>query len=497
MKYTILIVVLLISAKTAFTQLRRPEYSRYTNGLLYEDTMLTRLKRIVNDRHTLYGTQSHTYYSVPQAVGRYISLKSDKAKEAIQDMHNNISVEDFVKKYPQTTIRDSNVLIVLRKWEYEGKKEFRYTLYPDSTMEDSYNHKYFSLNTDSADVMQKSSTGGISCRTGNWVYSYWKSDEDDGECLSALYLNTPLKRVALPERYAAWVRYADCLIDTTTSIFFPTAKDGFNYYYDGNKAGPKYEALRKDVNEDTGYSIIISYIGKKLKKQPAFKKLFTDAVKEALQLQYPTSFWFESAVEMYYSKQAALTLKRNRKVYVRCGVDQSDWLHMFDIAHMAAETANWPVFMHTHLNLMQIYPLRTGYSTGINLKSDGRPFIQELEMLDINVHDLFMGICLKVGDAGSNHFTASLQYICRFMLAAKYRDMFEQELLSMMADSELDDYNRLRMHYLFLNYLHFANDKDFQALFQKLKDADEKLPYYMHTPLKASLKGPLNLMNPD
>lgn len=495
MKYTILIVVLLISAKAAFTQLQRAEYSRYTNGLLYEDTMLIRLKRIADDKHTQYRKSSQRYYSVPQAMGQVVSYRSDKAKEAIADMHNNISLEDFVKKYPQTTIRDSNVLIVLLKWEYEGKKELRYTLYPDSTME--HNFKYIGLNPDSADVMHRSSRGGIRCRTGNWVYEYWEAGKDHGESLYAYYLNTPLKRVALPERYSAWVRYADCLIDTTTSIFFPTAKDGFNYWYDGHKYGPKYEALRKNVNEDTGYSIIISYIGKQLKKQPAFKKLFTEAVKEALQLQYPTSFWFESAVEMYYSKQAALTLKRNRHLYVRCGNDQSDWLHLFDIAHMAAETANWPVFMHTHLNLMQRRPLGYGYSTGINLKSDGRPFIQELEMLDINVHDLFMGICLKVGDAAPNHFSASLQYICRFLREEKYRDMFEQDVLSMMADSELDDFNRLRLHYLFMNYLHFVRDNDLKTMFQKLKDADTKMPYYMYTVLKASLKGPLNLMNPD
>ena len=55
----------------------------------------------------------------------------------------------------------------------------------------------------------------------------------------------------------------------------------------------------------------------------------------------------------------------------------------------------------------------------------------------------------------------------------------------------------LRMHYLFLNYLHFINDKDLLAMFQKLKDADKKLPHYMHSALKASMKGPLELIEPD
>jgi hypothetical protein len=38
---------------------------------------------------------------------------------------------------------------------------------------------------------------------------------------------------------------------------------------------------------------------------------------------------------------------------------------------------------------------------------------------------------------------------------------------------------------------------DCSAMFQKLKDADKKMPYYMHTALKASLKGLLYLMDAD
>jgi hypothetical protein len=53
------------------------------------------------------------------------------------------------------------------------------------------------------------------------------------------------------------------------------------------------------------------------------------------------------------------------------------------------------------------------------------------------------------------------------------------------------------MHYLFLNYMHFTYDRDLLPMFQKLKDADEKLPVYMHTPLNVSLKGQLQLMDPD
>jgi hypothetical protein len=490
MKYTILIVVLFISAKTAFTQYRNPEFKRYANGLIYNDTVFSRLKRIADTRHAQYkkSTQTRTYYSVPQTIGQYITCNIDNAKEAIADMHNNISLEDLVKKYPQTII-DSNVLIVLLK---RGKKELIYTLYPNSDMENSFTR--IGLDTDSADVMHKTSDGVIGGRTGNWVYSWWEDGKKYGHNLRAFYLSTPLKTVALPEKYAAWVRYADCLIDTTTSTFLPGAKDGFSYYYDGNKAGPKYEALRKDV-DDRKRDSAISYIEKQFRTKPAFKKMFFEAVKEALQLKYPTSNWFETAVEKHYSKQAALTLKRNRHTWDRCGADFFRWPHIFDITQLAAETANWPVFINAHLDLINHRPLHS-----IELYYEVRPYTltNELELLGVNVYDLLMGICLNISDAAPNHYSANLEYIYRAIRELKFRDRIEQELISMMADSELDDFNRLRMHYLLLNCLHYTQGNDeLRVRYERLQDADKKLPYYISSRLWTNKNASLNLINPD
>jgi hypothetical protein len=55
----------------------------------------------------------------------------------------------------------------------------------------------------------------------------------------------------------------------------------------------------------------------------------------------------------------------------------------------------------------------------------------------------------------------------------------------MIRDRELDDYNRLRMHYLFLNYLFFLPDKDSRlAGLRHLEEADKLLPAYLAAKVK-------------
>ncbi|OQP58983.1 hypothetical protein [Niastella populi] len=66
----------------------------------------------------------------------------------------------------------------------------------------------------------------------------------------------------------------------------------------------------------------------------------------------------------------------------------------------------------------------------------------------------------------------------------------EKDVLSFIADNELDDLNRLRMHYLFLNYIYYLDKKeDRLAGLQKLEEADKKLPSYMYSKLNIDKAG--------
>ena len=168
MKYPILITAFLCCAITTISQFRKAEFTRYANGLVYDDTTVSRLKHIVDSMHSRYpkSNQQKSYYSRPQTKGHYITLGSGIAKQALLDIQNNILLQDFVKKYPQVKMQE-NLLIVLLERTYDGKKEFRYAPYP----EDDENYLEICLNADKPDLIQ--TTGSyIRGRTGNWVYSY-------------------------------------------------------------------------------------------------------------------------------------------------------------------------------------------------------------------------------------------------------------------------------------------------------------------------------------
>jgi hypothetical protein len=469
MKCSILITAFLYFSFTALSQFRKAEFTLYENGLVYDDTTISLLKHIVDSMHSQYpkSNQQGCYYSQPQTKGHYITSRSGNAKQVLLDIQNNISLQDFVKKYPQVK-REENLLIVLLERKYSnGINEFRYTPYPENK------ENYLEICLDNRSELLHITDSDIRGRTGNWVYCYWPPGSDHGECIDAFYLDSPLKTIALPERYAAMLRYADYMIDTSTSIYLPTGQ---------GICGPKYEeALKKIVQPDTRDSA------------DKVKKVIGEAVKEALRLKCPTSIMFENAAEKYYSKEAALTLKRYRHVFNRCGRDQVYWPHVFDITQLAAETANWPVFIRAHLDLMDnnlLYP-HSNYGKG-----SGYPLTKELEMIGINMYDLLLAISLNIGKATPDHYKANLAFLGRAFAKSKDRDRLEQALLSMIADNELDDFNRIRMHYLYLNYLHYNQD-GLAAKVEKLTEIDKKLPYHIYSRLVNNIQIDLPLKNPD
>jgi hypothetical protein len=271
MKYSILITAFLCFSISALSQFRKVEFTLYPNGLVYDDTTISRLKHIVDSMHTQYSKSNRhrSYYSHPQTKGHYITSRSGMATQILSDIQNKISLQDLVKKYPEVK-REENLLIVLQETTYpNGRKDFRYTPCPQ------YNSNYFEigLNTDKPEQIQTTGSD-VRGRTGNWVYQYWPPGSNNGECINAFYLDSALKTIALPERYAAMLRYADYMIDSATSIYVPTGQ---------GICGPKYdEALKKYVQPDTRDSA------------GQAKKVIAEAVKEALLLRCPTSILFEN-----------------------------------------------------------------------------------------------------------------------------------------------------------------------------------------------------------
>lgn len=242
--------------------------------------------------------------------------------------------------------------------------------------------------------------------------------ESEKESLRAFYFTTGLASTPLMEKYARRIGYSDCLVDTSTTKFKSDASFGQVELPDNWQSLPEEEKIK------------------------------------------------------------LLDKMRSTKVMGYCSMDESPRLHAVNIALLSAETVNWEVFLKSHLDIMNDRFDRM--SDGSYAWAKRQTYIKELEDLDINVPELMLGISLRVENPSRNHYYGSIGRLGRAISESKQKEDFEKDMLSMMADPGLDDYNRAITYFLYRNYLsHLYSGKNHTEKNQKLKAAMANLPAYL------------------
>jgi hypothetical protein len=294
------------------------------------------------------------------------------------------------------------------------------------------------------------------------------------------------------------------MIDTATQVFYENSStDRWRSInnklvkaklLDGYVSARTVRTKNLDVNDKDFYKKLDDL--NKIKKQkidslykndPQFTVLLKDATEEALK-NHHSNEELEELVQLYYSKETALELKRHRIVVGMCSMDNSPRNHALKIAMLSAETAKWEIFLRSHLDIMNDKFDRV--SDGSYAQAMRQTYIKELEVLDINVLDLLLGISLRVENPSINHYNGSIHRLGRALAETKDKRLIEEKMLSMISDHQLDDYNRMLIYYLFLNYNHSLNNKDNKlANFRKLNAAIKTLPDYLATRLITNEKG--------
>lgn len=317
------------------------------------------------------------------------------------------------------------------------------------------------------------------------------------------------------------------MIDTTAQVFYDNAKDSGVRYMDTlpNKSRKFEEYVEKTLKKPTFSEVKLSLIygfdemafdnksKKKNKKDIVDKELAekeydiyqTDLQKwESLKLTRVDSLRvvdkkfdlmlnealaeaktnktsddeFEEYVGRYISKADELELKRNRRVIGGCSMDDSPRIHALNIAMLSAETTKWEIFLRSHLNIMNDRFDRV--SDGSYAQGARDTYIKEIEVLDINVLDLILGISLRIENPSKNHYFSSINRVGRALSESANPELVEKSILDMIADSNLDDFNRVMMYYLFDNYTYSLKDENAKKINQsKLKVAVSKMPEYI------------------
>jgi hypothetical protein len=523
------LILVLLFWNFSFSQ--NGEFEVYSNGLIYSEQSVSKLKHIVDSLNLKFKICefNKVFKSVSQTKANYISLEKSKVIDAKKDMDNSISFDEFLKKYPKAKINKNRLVIKSSYFDdYDDKNIIRV-----SAVEYSDRDR-FDISKEENEVKSFFQTSV----KGKWLYEYHKKTEYSDESIEAFYFEEDFLSKPVASKYSRLIQYADCMVDTTSQVFYGTARESGRMYYDtlpkkhskfveyvdevlkkpnfpyedfdvlygmdtlnfdkpwkklriSKKEKIKIEERRKLV-EDNFNRFQVKYNAwedQKISRLDSLKvndNNFMPMLIEAFEESKTTKSSddeFEEYVGRYISKQAVLEMKRNRRVIGGCSMDQSPRIHAFNIALLSAETTKWEIFLRSHLNIMNDRFDRV--SDGSYAQEGRKTYIKELEVLDINVLDLIIGISLRVENPSSNHYYGSINRIGRALSESKFRNEIETMLLDMIKDNELDDYNRVLMYFLFDNYNYSIEDKNLQSVNKiKLKEAVLRLPEYISSKIQ-------------
>lgn len=465
------------------------EFKTFENGLIYNPITMQKLTKIVDSLQLKYRfcEVGRTYRARYQAVGTYLKV-SENSEKAETDIAAGIDLEVFLQKYPKTELERNLLLITEFNNQAENDSVSKIRSIP---IQGEFDHQIPLNNTE------------IIGYYAIPLVRHWVAQRTELGELEAFYISKPFESKPMTERYGRIAQFVECMVDTTTQVLLAGATREFELDdNDKTKVGaflklvntfdgkPAYEAYKLpsgsfdyekyDLDYKKWDSLRLSYLDEKLSQTDTFKLALTAAVKEAVANGLPNS-QLEFYAGRYQNKAAELQLKRKRAVLGAGSMDAGARIHTRSIAVLAAETANWEVFLRAHLDILndRLDHLSDQNSYALNTRET---YIKELENLGIDVPNLMLGICLRIENPSQNHYYGDVGRVGRALAETGQTEAVEKLLFEAIADAELDDYNRLLAYHLFLSYnLSLKNPAQMTANELRLKRVcKEKIPAYLY-----------------
>ena len=450
------------------------EFNQYPNGLIYSNAAIANLGKIIGEENERFRQcdLTKTFKAVAPTTAGVYYVEPSAARTARRDLRNGMKVREFESKYRLEA--EEMVLAVKREGSnYEGKEFVYIDAYPGIEMQ---------------------------IPKGKWTGSHqglWIFHEDYDENLVVLRLDRKFQTVSIPYKYARMIQYSECMVDTTQQLFtykqdwktqedYPednAITDLFNYIDEelGEKAPEWTMEMKPEEYDtlDTAYQSKRQYfLDRTLSKKPQFKAQLEAAYEFALDNEAST-YQLEDLVEAYLGRREALDLKRSRRVIGMCSMDSSPRYHAMNIAQLAAESFSWDLFLRAHLDILNDNFSRA--SDGSYAWAGRQTYVKEMEILDIEVGDLLLGITFRVQNPSPNHYYGSIRRLGRAISESKDRDAIVSTIKEGIADTYLDTYNRMLLFYLYANTTYQKNlaaGVEFDR--EQVEQVRTLLPAYLH-----------------
>ena len=443
---------------------RPPELDLY-GGLIYSGDDMRHLKKTADSLKLSYlqCVSNPVYYSWPQTQATFLdfSIKNKEADLIEARFKQDISLQQLLAEFPAIKIKDSAHVILTYQTRYE-----EYTKKYETVLYSGGGNGFSNTDLDQPPA------------AGNWVYS---RDECNEDCsIKAWYLDKPFTSIQLPNEYAKMIQYVDCMIDTGTTVMLYKGTSS-------EKGNKPFDTLRtlvfqeKNKNTEAQYSYLDEegekYIREEYQKNARIKQLLNNAIKEAVENGNGNEA-MESIATGICSQDTILLMKRSRLVYGNCSMDDSPRRHARDIAVLASQTHQWPVFIRAHLDIMNDYFDRM--SDGSYAEAGRKTYLRELELLDIPAQQLLLGTIFRAKDLPSMHYYGNLNRIGRAFTESTYAAAFEKQVKSLMKDTNLDPFNQCLFFMLYASYCYRQPDEsNTTAKINELKSESAAYPEYI------------------
>ncbi len=185
----------------------RSEFQIYPNGLIYSQTTMKKLNRIVDSLNLKFRKCEliRDINSTSQTVGYVVKLEKRRVKQAMLDMQNQMPIADFMLKYRKAKIK-KHVLIIKNRYVDEANKEFVSVNYIDFQGFNS-----FSIESDEDNFFNKD-------LQNKWLFQYNEKQEYSEEYIEAFYFPNKFKSILLPAKYTEMINYTNCLLSPEATI---------------------------------------------------------------------------------------------------------------------------------------------------------------------------------------------------------------------------------------------------------------------------------------
>lgn len=497
----LLTTVILFITFTSFLFAQYPRHGilpKYANGLIYNDSTIKKLRKIADSLNYQFKQiqEEPSFLSYTYTQAQYVKIDAKKIENRKEIFTDKLTFEGLIQKCPVLEINKN-------AWVY---KETDLKDHHKAEFKGFVSRNWHGFPTDKWALID---TGNWLVHREGWVYRPFR----DYEALEmeASFIPSPFIQKKIPQKYAKMIQYSDFLVgeksdtilrfmkiesskkiqkdefqkDQTKNAVLrfisfvseypnrPTKDSCNRIKYDDYDMTKEFSRSKKRGECMADYyrklatwdSLRIENIRKTLSKTDKFRALLDEAIEETVstQISNPT---IEFYIAEFKSKELALQLSLNRKDeggFDNFSTQYCD--HAKQILQLAAETANWSIFIDKHL-----YVLNDNFEPGCSHIKKGeskRTYISELEKIGVNVIDLLLGSSLRVGNPTKNHPYLDSRTVSRALSELKNKDEIEHKLLSMIQDQDLDDFNRMIICTLFKNYNCLLKDSKRQEENQK------------------------------